>query len=378
MNLEITNLDGIEFIEKDDHFIIKRFKKYFRLGKNEATMLQDLVLFRDKSLIVEKYGMKLEDLDSFLHALESTGIIGDIKEDKKNFLFYKIPIINPDKFLERIVNAFFKNKTFNRALIFIVNLIIIFGFIEYFLNLSNINSKILMEFGFKDYITLYISSIVAIFLHEIGHALSCKYYGGKVEEIGFFLIFFSPALYCDVSGIWAFKNKKEKIVTLFAGIYVQLIIFAITSILFSNFYDNSILLATFVSWNLLMVISNIIPVIKLDGYWILSNLVEIPNLYEKSFKLALGIEKEVLFNEREVSKRNFIRLFGFFNIVFVFVSIILGFISIYYFYGRLDGIFKYIALIIELLMYSLTLIFFSIFLYKIIKQKRNGLRRKTE
>ncbi|HZG59619.1 MAG TPA: M50 family metallopeptidase [Anoxybacillus sp.] len=213
------------------------------------------------------------------------------------------------------------------------------------------------------------ATVLAIFLHELGHAIACKYFGGKVEEIGFLLIFFSPALYCDVSGIWMFKNKREKIITLIAGIYVQLLIFALCSITYSLYLNESTWLATFIIWNLLMVFSNILPVIKLDGYWILSNILEIPNLYEKSLKLALGGNTEVLFDEKEFSKRRFIKIFGILNISFVFISILVGVISLYYLSITLEGTFKYVIIIFETLMYSLIVIFFGIFLYKLARQK---------
>lgn len=222
---------------------------------------------------------------------------------------------------------------------------------------------------FFDFTLFYIVTILVIFLHELGHGIACKYFGGKVEEIGFLLIFFSPALYCDVSGIWSFKDKKQKIITLGAGIYVQLLIFSLCSIIYDLYFEQSTWLATFILWNVLMIFSNILPFIKLDGYWILSNIVEIPNLYEKSLKLVLGRGEEVLFDEREVLKKKFIKAFGILNIVFVFVSIIVGFIGLYYLSVNIEGYFKYVILFFEGITYFLVLIFFGLFLYKLSKKK---------
>ncbi|MBM7690762.1 putative peptide zinc metalloprotease protein [Peribacillus deserti] len=375
MNLDTMNFKGIEFIEKEDHFIIKRFKKYFRLGKNEGHMLKDVVTLRDETAILAKYNMPLDELKGFLSALESTGIIGEVPKEKQNFLFYRVPMFNPDLFLSNLVHTFLKNKFIVKTIFIVLNLVIILGLLLFGFKFSQISSSFLENFGFKEYFIFYFATITAVFIHEFGHAIACKYYGGKVEEIGFLLIFFSPALYCDVSGIWAFEKKREKIITLFAGIYVQFIIFACSSILYYFFFGYSTWLATFVGWNLLMVLSNIIPVIKLDGYWILSNLIEVPNLYEKSLKLALGTDKdETLFNQHELSRKKFIKLFGIFNISFVFVSIILGFFGIYFLSTKLEGTFKYVALTIEILMYTLTLIFFGHFLYKLFKQKKLTLK----
>lgn len=372
MDLKNINLKDIEITKKDTHYIVKRHRNYYRIGNKEAQLLIDIIDEKDEDFLISKHHIDSIELKDFLNTLERLGIIGSFKKEKKNFLFYRVPLMNPNKILTIINNIFLQNKIINSCILTFMIFIIIFGLIEFFLNITDIVPKFLKGFGFQEYILFYLATISAVFLHELGHAIVCKYYKGNVEEIGFILIFFSPALYCDVSGIWLFEKKKQKIITLLAGIIVQLIIFSIMIFLYINFYNSSTWLATFILWNLLMTISNIIPVIKLDGYWILSNLIEIPNLYEKSMKLALGVKENVLFNEREVSKKKFIKLFGIFNIGFVFISLILGFIGIYYISITLEGVFRTLALIVETLMYVLTLIFFSAFLYKIIKSKINN------
>ena len=369
MNFNDFNMSGIEVIEKTDHFIIKRYKNYFRLGTQEANMIIDILETNDESYLLEKYHLTIDELNNFLLALQEAGIIGERKKEKKNLLFYKVPVFNPDRLLTKINELFFQNRIINYCLLIFITLTIILGFIQFSFNFFEITTSFLKGFGFKEYVLFYIATIGTVFLHELGHAIVCKHYNGKVDEIGFLLIFFSPALYCDVSGIWAFEKKKHKIFTLLAGILVQLIMFAVMTILYVVYFNDSNWLATFICWNLMMIFSNIIPVIKLDGYWILSNLIEIPNLYEKSLKLALGVKDNILFNEREIAKSNFIKWFGIFNISFVFVSLIFGFIGIYYISITLEGPFKYVAITVEVIMYTLILVLFGGLLLKIIKFK---------
>ncbi|ADI28152.1 M50 family metallopeptidase [Geobacillus sp. C56-T3] len=365
----LLDMNGIEFIEDKDYFIIKRYGKYFRLGVPEANMLRELTVHRDVQTVLRKYGISEEDFSKFVHALEECGVIGDVKKERKNILFYRFKLINPDTYLHLLVNKFFSNKTVNRLLLIFSALIITMGLIVFLKNISQITDGFFRDFVFFDFITFYIATILVIFLYELGHGIACKYFGGKVEEIGFLLIFFSPALYCDVSGIWSFKDKKQKIITLIAGVYVQLIIFSLCSIIYDLYFGQSTWLATFILWNVLMIFFNILPFVKLDGYWILSNIVEIPNLYEKSLKLALGRGEEVLFDEREILKKKFIKVFGILNIVFVFMSIVVGFVGIYYVSINIGGYFQYVILFFEGITYFLVLIFFGLFLYKLSKQK---------
>ncbi|WP_339232467.1 hypothetical protein MKY25_16845 [Geobacillus sp. FSL W8-0032] len=118
MTIDIKNLDmnGIEFIQYKDYFIIKRYGKYFRLGVPEANMLQELTVHRDVQAVLSKYRINEEDFSKFIHALEECGVVGDVKKERKNILFYRFKLINPDTYLDLIVNKFLSNKTANRLL----------------------------------------------------------------------------------------------------------------------------------------------------------------------------------------------------------------------------------------------------------------------
>ena len=94
MTIDIKNLDmnGIEFIEDKDYFIIKRYGKYFRLGVPEANMLRELTVHRDVQTVLRKYGISEEDFSKFVHALEECGVIGDVKKERKNIRRVDYPI----------------------------------------------------------------------------------------------------------------------------------------------------------------------------------------------------------------------------------------------------------------------------------------------
>lgn len=371
LDIKKINIDGIKFIKKDSYYVIHRFDKYFRIGFKEAEILKDLINKKEKEFILVEHQINDEDLKNLLNSFISVGIIGNEQKEKKNMLFYKVKLFNPNSILDNFIKIFFSSSKFNLFLLFFSLMFITFGLICFINNFNGFTSEFLSGFKFKDYVGFYFLTILAIFLHELGHAISCKYFGGEVKEIGFLLIFFSPALYCDVSGIRLFENKREKIITLLAGIFVQGLIFSFFVCLYVFDIWKTSFCATFAIWNFTMIFSNIIPVIKLDGYWILSTIMDIPNLYEKSFKLVLHPKNidGILFDEKELAKKNIIRIYGYISISFIFISIILGFSGLYYLYHKLDGSFKYAILVFEALMYSLILIFFVHFLYKIFKNK---------
>src|SRR5439155_1208822 len=84
-------------------------------------------------------------------------------------------------------------------------------------------------FAFQTVLYMWISLGIVKVIHEFGHGLSCKAYGGECHEMGILLMCFSPALFCNVSDSWTMANKWKRIIISFAGIYVELIIAAIAT-----------------------------------------------------------------------------------------------------------------------------------------------------
>ena len=121
-------------------------------------------------------------------------------------------------------------------------------------------------------------------VHELGHGLTCKHYGGECPELGVMLLVFAPCLYCNVSDAWRLP-KSRRIAISAAGIIVELVI-AATAILVWWFSQPGVLNqlclgAAFVS-GVSTILINGNPLMRYDGYFVLSDLVETPNLAEKS------------------------------------------------------------------------------------------------
>ena len=122
-------------------------------------------------------------------------------------------------------------------------------------------------------------------LHELGHALACKHFGGEVRELGFMLLAFSPCLYCDVSDSWRFASKWRRIAVAAAGMMVELALAAMATIVWWHAQPGVIQL---IALNVMIVASvgtvfiNGNPLLRYDGYYILSDLMETPNLWQRS------------------------------------------------------------------------------------------------
>lgn len=156
-------------------------------------------------------------------------------------------------------------------------------------------------FGWPNVLYLWLILGGAKIIHEFGHGLSCKYYGGECHEMGLMLLVFSPALYCDVTDSWTLKNKWKRIMIGAAGMYVEILLasFAIYGWWFSTpgLFHHLCLNLFFVS-TISTVIFNANPLMRYDGYYMLADFLEIPNLRQKADRMlrdafswyCLGIE----------------------------------------------------------------------------------------
>jgi putative peptide zinc metalloprotease protein len=143
-------------------------------------------------------------------------------------------------------------------------------------------------FAADNWIWLGTTMAIVKILHEFGHGLSCKRYGGECHEMGFMFLVFTPCLYCNVSDSWMLPNKWHRVFIGAAGMYVELILASIATYLwwFSepgmfNFLCLSVMFICSVS----TVVFNGNPLLRFDGYYILMDILEIPNLRQKATEI---------------------------------------------------------------------------------------------
>lgn len=125
------------------------------------------------------------------------------------------------------------------------------------------------------------------FIHELGHAVVCDYFGAPVRSLGVMIYYLQPAAYADVTDSWQLKNRWHRVAISFAGIYVQAIIASLaivswTIVRLTGYRAD--MLVVFVMLNVLIIIFNILPFTKLDGYWILSNILGVANLRDRAME----------------------------------------------------------------------------------------------
>ena len=158
--------------------------------------------------------------------------------------------------------------------------------------------------NWQNWLVMAIVMAFAKVLHEFGHGLSCKHFGGECHEMGFMLLVFTPALYCNVSDSWMLPSKWHRAFIGAAGMYVEMVLASIATFIWWSTDRTTLLNQTCLSLMFICSVSTLLfngnPLLRFDGYYILMDLIEIPNLRQKSTEVlkrfmvgtCLGIEQQ--------------------------------------------------------------------------------------
>jgi putative peptide zinc metalloprotease protein len=197
-----------------------------------------------------------------------------------NPLMIKLPLINPDRLLTAIGPWFAWILSPKSFLLWCV--VCIYAIYLLAIGWDRFSASAVVILDRDNWLCLALTWLMFKLLHELGHGLTCKKYGGTVPVAGVSLLFFAPLAYVDVTSSWRFRSKWQRIATAAAGMYVELFAAAIGLIYWSNTsgglaHNLALNIAVMVGLSTLLFNGN--PLVRFDGYFILSDLLEIPNLY---------------------------------------------------------------------------------------------------
>src|SRR5215470_7962562 len=288
--------------------------RYYRFKEQEQFLLQFMDGDRTLDDAQKEYEKRfrperltLEDLESFAQQLLTAGLAQNespkagtqLYERRKkrlrkewlqtftNILYIKIPVYDPDRLLGWMIQYTWWIFTPLFLAVSVGIMLSAIGLVathfDTFLERLP-NYHYFFQFKTIGYLWLALGAVKII--HEFGHGLSCKAFGGEVHEMGALFLVFSPCLYANVSDAWTLPNKWHRIIISAAGIYVELIIAAIATFVWwytpSHPYVNNMALSLMIVCSVSTVVFNANPLMRYDGYYVLADWLEIPNLRDRS------------------------------------------------------------------------------------------------
>lgn len=144
---------------------------------------------------------------------------------------------------------------------------------------------------------LYLGVVIIKIIHEFGHAFAVRRFGGEVHAIGVMLMIFTPLPYTDATAAWAFRGKWERVFVGAAGMIFELFVAAIAVLVWANTGEGAL---HSVAYNMIFtasvstVIFNINPLLRYDGYYMLADFLEMPNLQQQATaQLTYALERRI-------------------------------------------------------------------------------------
>ena len=220
-----------------------------------------------------------------------------------NILFPRIPVWDPDMFIKTWMPPIRLLLSWLGAIVWLG--VIIAAIISIAPMWTELQGAAKNAIDPGNWAWLWVTFVVIKFIHEMGHAFSCRRFGGEVHEVGIMLLVLVPTPYVDASTAWAFPNKWKRVFVGAGGMIFELFVAAICAFIWKATYGSGSNLVNQLAYNTMLIASvstivfNANPLLRYDGYYILSDFWEIPNLQRKASEYALGLVKRHIFRVKQ-------------------------------------------------------------------------------
>ncbi len=302
----------------EQSFIVKdpETRKYFRFRPVEVMVMQSLDGTRtpvDAAAVLAEAGLRVSPsaVENFAGKLRNMGLVERTLRERSVLLLERLraerrrrlgkgpfkgdlmrlrwSVGDPDHFMDRwlprvrfcFTPTFIKLSLFLFALYFLV---ISVRWDEFSRALADMY---LLRMSVSTYIILWVVSMAIIVAHELGHGFACKYFGGQVHEIGAMLLYFELAFYCNVNDAWTFPELRSRLWVTAAGSWIQFVLASIAALVWWAASPGTLLsqaaLAAVLFGGVTTILVNANPLLPLDGYYALSDYLEVPNLRQRAF-----------------------------------------------------------------------------------------------
>ncbi len=217
-------------------------------------------------------------------------------------LAIRIPLFDPDKLLNQLLPLV--RPLFSRTGALLWSVIVGFVCLLALLNLPALNAAVNRDMlAPGNLVSLVLLYTIVKLVHEFAHALTVKIWGGEVHEMGVTLLVLVPVPYVDASAAWAFRDKHKRALVGAVGILAELFLAAVALLVWlmvePGLVRDAALNVVLIS-SISTLLFNANPLMRFDGYYVLQDLAEIPNLYTRSGRYYLYLIQRYLFGLDQV------------------------------------------------------------------------------
>lgn len=271
-----------------------------------------------------------------------------------HYLFFRIPLVNPDAWLTQALPLarWFGGKTFA----WLSGIALLVGLAQVVRRWDVFTASLVDTFNLEGLLAYGVAIFVVKLVHELGHAFTAKHYGCRVPAMGLAFLVMWPVAYTDTNETWRLTNRFHRLRVASAGILTELVVAVWATLAWALLPSGSAQSAAFVlattSWVATLAI-NASPFMRFDGYFILMDALDMPNLHARSFALARWKLREFLFKLNDPPPEHFPRFTALALIAFAWATwlyrlvLFLGIaVLVYHFFIKLVGIFLFLVEIV--------------------------------
>lgn len=227
-----------------------------------------------------------------------------VQQQAIGLMYFKIKVLNPDRLLGWIEPIL--RPILNRWGFLAWAALVISAIISIIPHAQELRSGVESTFAPSNWGWIFAVFVFTKLIHETGHGVICKRFGGQVPEFGFMLLVMMPAPFVDASASWAFDNKWRRVAVAAGGMIFELFIASLAAFVWIATRSGGSPLLHQLAYNAMFtasvstVIFNANPLMRFDGYYMLSDILEIPNLMQRSTTMLKYWGEKIIFRVRDI------------------------------------------------------------------------------
>lgn len=268
-----------------------------------------------------------------------------------HYLFFRIPLLRPQRLLGRLVK--WLDWLFTPVTPIVVVVLSLLGIVLVLQQWDTFTSAVVESFSTDGLLSFALALVVAKTLHELAHALVATRLGLRVAHMGIAFVVLWPMLYTDTGESWKLRSSRQRLAIASAGILCELSLAGLATLGWAlsdpGPLRNALLYLATTSWVLSLGL-NASPFMRFDGYFILSDLLDFPNLHLRASALArVGLRRTLLGLDEawpepfSAAKRRMLIAFEFVTWVYRLVLFLGIAVTVYLFFFKLLGVFLFMV-----------------------------------
>ncbi len=394
----------------DDEFVVKTRarREYFCIGREEHFLLMQMEINGTVDGLVDAFEKEFgdtltnDDIDAFLKLLRSRGLTTDVTDEqlqleraknnnpeedeeetghKQNLLFYRVPLYDPDRLFSRLEPALCWIWT--RGFLVAAALMLATAALVLWTNRGDVASGFSQAMRWETVVVVGFAILMSTALHEFAHGITCKHFGGEVREVGVLLMFFMPCMYCNVSDAWLIPERSKRLCITAAGAICDLCLWSLCVFVWRiTILDSLINHLAFVMMTICgsRSLININPLLRFDGYYLVSDALSIPNLRPRAMAYWMSHLRWLLWGAEKPAKEprgRALLIYGIFCWLFAIVLLDLIFFRVVKYVADEFGLIG-IAFSLLLLAYAIRRVFKGFFASEFVKMVKTRKKRTSK